>query len=322
MKSRKDMQTSQDRTDQAVLLIAFGGPECREDVRPFLTRVTKGRVPQERLEGVACHYDLFGGKSPVNEVTFAQADGLRQALESGGQPMPVYVGMRNWHPLLADTLKQMAEDGIRSAVGMIMSVFQSTSSWDQYQVEVSSALSSAGIDLRLTYTTPFFDRPGFIRTMAEHILDCRKEIPESHRDNAYIVFTAHSLPLSDPQVTLYEEQALYSATQIAHRLGCERWRIAYQSRSGRPQDPWLEPDVNDVLRELAQDGVTDVTIAPIGFVCDNVEVLYDLDVEARQTAQDEGIRLTRATTVGTDPEFMETMAEMVRESEKVSGGKV
>ena len=307
------MNALKDNAAQAVLLIAFGGPECRRDVRPFLTRVTKGRVPQERLEGVACHYEMFDGKSPVNEVTCAQAEALQQLLATSPVPMPVYVGMRNWHPLLEDTVKDMARDGIRYAVGMIMSVFKSRSSWDQYQQEISRALTSTNIDLRFAYTPPFFDQSGFINTMARHIADCRNKMAERGEKAADIVFTAHSLPRSDPQSELYEQQVTYSAARIASRLGYSRWHVAYQSRSGRPQDPWLEPDINDVLRELARGGVKDVTIAPIGFVCDNIEVLYDLDVEARQTAQTEGIRLTRATSVGSDPEFIQTMADMVKE---------
>jgi ferrochelatase len=207
----------------------------------------------------------------------------------------------------------MARDDIRYAVGMIMSVFKSRSSWDQYQREIATALTSTNIDLRFAYTPPFFDQSGFINTMARHIADCRKKMTDRERKAAYIVFTAHSLPRSDPQSDLYEQQITYSAARIASRLACSQWQIAFQSRSGRPQDPWLEPDVNDVLRRLARDGVTDVTIAPIGFVCDNIEVLYDLDVEARQTAQTHGIRLTRATSVGSDPEFIQTMAEMVKE---------
>jgi len=307
------MNASKDNAAQAVLLIAFGGPECRRDVRPFLTRVTKGRVLQERLAGVACHYEMFDGKSPVNEVTFAQAEALQQRLATSPAPMPVYVGMRNWHPLLEDTLKGMARDTIRYAVGMIMSVFKSGSSWDQYQQEISTALTSTNIDLRFAYTPPFFDQSGFINTMARHIADCRNKMSDGDRKAAHIVFTAHSLPCSDPKSDVYEQQFTYSATRIASSVGCSQWHAAYQSRSGRPQDPWLEPDINDVLRQLAREGVKNVTIAPIGFVCDNIEVLYDLDVEARQTAQTEGIRLTRATSVGSDPEFIQTMADMVKD---------
>ena len=314
MNALNEMKIPRPIAPRAVLLIAFGGPECRRDVRPFLTRVTKGRVPQERLESVACHYDMFDGKSPVREITCAQAEALQRRLETGPAAIPVYVGMRNWHPLLIDTVKQMTRDGVRSAVGMIMSVFQSTSSWDQYQTEVSDALTSAGIDLEVVYTPPFFDQPGFISTMARHIADCRNRIAGPRRDDAHILFTAHSLPRSDPQAGTYEEQAAYSAAQIASRLGQRQWRLAYQSRSGRPQDPWLEPDVTDVLRQLAREDVTDVIIAPIGFVCDNIEVLYDLDVEARQAAQTEGISLTRAASVGVDPEFIETMAGMIRKT--------
>lgn len=308
------MNASTDNQKDAVLLIAFGGPECLQDVRPFLTQVTQGRVPQERLEGVARHYELFDGKSPVNEVTCCQADALKAQLEKGGRPISVYVGMRNWHPFLADTLKEMARDGIRSAVAMIMSVFQSTSSWDQYQADVSGAITAAGIDLTMTYTPPFFDQPGFIKTMIKHISDCRDQMDSPLRDQAHVLFTAHSLPRSDPQAGVYEQQVSYSAARIAAGLQLKRWHVAYQSRSGRPTDPWLEPDVNDVLKQLTQQQVKAVTVAPIGFVCDNIEVLYDLDIQLRQTAEQEGISLNRAQSVGTDPEFIQTMTDMVHEA--------
>jgi len=300
-----------DRLGDAVLLIAFGGPECLEDIRPFLVKVTKGRVPEKRLKSVATHYELFGGKSPVNEVTFAQADALKKALEGSGATLPVYVGMRNWRPFLADTLRQIHDDGVQSLVGMIMSVFESKSSWEQYQTDVSEAMSETGIDFNVSYTKPFFDEPGFTTTMSRHITDCLNNVPQNRRGATYIVFTAHSLPHSDPQARLYTKQLNASSIRIAESLSQSNFQIAYQSRSGRPQDPWLEPDVNDVLKKLAEQGVKDVVIAPIGFVCDNIEVLYDLDIQAKETAKGSGINMLRAKTVSDDPEFIKTMAGLV-----------
>ncbi len=300
-----------DNPADAVLLIAFGGPECLEDIRPFLVRVTNGRVPEKRLESVAVHYELFGGKSPVNEVTFAQADALKKALEDRGAPLPVYVGMRNWRPFLTDTLRQMRNDGIQSLVAMIMSVFESQSSWKQYQTDLLEAMSETGLDLNVTYTKPFFDQPGFVTTMSRHITDCLDNLSQTHRDATNILFTAHSLPHSDPQLELYKEQINASAKRIAESLNHDNWWIAYQSRSGRPRDPWLEPDVNDVLKKLGARGVKDVIIAPIGFVSDNIEVLYDLDTQAMETAKIVNISMLRAKTVSDDPEFIDTMAGLV-----------
>ncbi len=303
----------------AVLLIAFGGPKCLEDIRPFLVKVTNGRVPEKRLESVATHYELFGGKSPVNDVTFAQADALKKKLEIRGTPLPVYVGMRNWCPFLADTLRQMRSDGVQSLVAMIMSVFESQSSWEQYQTDISHAISETGIDFNVSYTKPFFGELGFVTTMSRHITDCLNHVPQTRLSATYIVFTAHSLPHSDPQLRLYTKQINASATRIAEIINHSNWQIAYQSRSGRPQDPWLEPDVNDVLKKLAEQGVKDVVIAPIGFVCDNIEVLYDLDTQAMETAKGLGINMLRAKTVSDNPEFIDTMAGLVEDKIRIRG---
>ncbi len=295
----------------AVLVIAFGGPKRPEDVRPFLTRVTQGRVPVERLETVAHHYELFGGRSPVNEVTFRQADALETMLKDQGMPLAVYVGMRNWHPLLVDTVQQMSRDGVRRAVGLILSVYQSKSSWDQYQSDVANAIAGAGVDLSVVYTKPLFDQPGFIKTVSNRARECLEEIPQPDREAAHVLFTAHSLPHSDPQVEVYAKQVDRSATSVAKALAHENWQIVYQSRSGRPQDPWLEPDIRDVLRDLGTRGVNHVVAVPIGFVCDNIEVLYDLDIEAMDMARQAGITFLRAKTVNDDPGFIDALAALV-----------
>lgn len=304
------MTKNQDSFD-AVLVIAFGGPERPEDVRPFLARVTQGRVPAERLETVAHHYELFGGRSPVNEVTFRQADALETILKDQGMPLAVYVGMRNWHPLLVDTVQQMSRDGVNRAVGVILSVYQSKSSWDQYQSDVANAIAEAGVDLSVAYTKPLFDQPGFIKTIAHRAKECLEEIPQPDREAAHVLFTAHSLPHSDPQVEVYAKQVDRSATSVAKALAHENWQVAYQSRSGRPQDPWLDPDIRDVLRELGTRGVKHVVAVPIGFVCDNIEVLYDLDIEAMDTARQAGITFLRAKTVNDDQGFVDALAALV-----------
>ena len=303
--------TENKNTFDAVLVIAFGGPEKPDDIHPFLMKVTQGRVPAERLEKVARHYELFGGRSPVKEVTFRQAQALKATLQKHGMPMPVYVGMRNWHPLLVDTVREMSLDGVKRAVGVIMSVYQSRSSWEQYQSDVADAIARAGVDLDVEYTGPLFDQHGFIKTVSNRIKECLEQIPEPDRKAAHILLTAHSLPYSDPQVELYAQQVDRSAGFVASRLDHPNWQVAYQSRSGRPQDPWLEPDVNDVLRDLGAKGIKHVVAVPIGFVCDNIEVLYDLDTEAMDTARQGGITLLRAMTVSDDETFVNALAKLV-----------
>ncbi len=303
--------TDEDTKYDAVLVLAFGGPEKPEDVRPYLMKVTRGRVPPERLERVARHYDLFGGKSPVNEITFAQAKALERTLKELGTALPVYVGMRNWYPLLEETVVRMGDQGVKRVVAVIMSVFQSHSSWGQYQDDLSDAIEKAGVDLQVAYTKPLYDLPGFVGTMADRVRDCLKGIPDSNRERAHLVFTAHSLPESDPQMALYSEQVNRSAHLISTNLGYDKWQIAFQSRSGRPQDPWLEPDVNHVLKDMAGRDIHDVVVVPIGFVCDNIEVLYDLDTQAKETADQAGIAFCRAKTVGDAPEFIGALADLV-----------
>ncbi len=295
-----------------MLVIAFGGPEKPEDVRPFLINVSQGRIPEERLESVARRYELFGSKSPVTEVTFLQAQALKATLKNQGMPLPVYVGMRNWHPLLVDTVRQMSRDGVSLAVGLIMSVYQSKSSWDQYQTDVANAIAKAGVNLSVEYTGPLFDHLGFIEAASNHIMQCMEQLPTPDRQAAHILFTAHSIPYNDPQVELYARQVDHSATSVARKLDHANWQPAYQSRSGRPQDPWLEPDVNDVLRELGARGVKHVVAVPIGFVSDNIEVLYDLDIEAMETARQAGITLLRARTVSDHQVFIDALADLVR----------
>jgi ferrochelatase len=304
------MTEKQDACD-AVLVIAFGGPEKPEDIRPFLARVTQGRVPAQRLETVALHYEHFGGRSPVKEVTFRQAEALKTTLKDQGVPLAVYVGMRNCDPLVVDTVRQMSRDGVTHAVGIIMSVYQSRSSWDQYQSDVANAIAEAPADLSVAYTQPLFDQPGFIKTVSNRVRECLERIPPPDREAAHVLFTAHSLPHSDPQVAVYAKQVNHSARRVAETLAHENWQVAYQSRTGRPQDPWLEPDVRDVLRELGGRGVKHVVAVPIGFVCDNIEVLYDLDIDAMDTAREAGITFLRAKTVHDDQGFIEALASLV-----------
>jgi ferrochelatase len=300
---------------QAVLLIAFGGPAGPEEIRPFLARVTKGiPIPPERLEEVALHYEAVGGKSPLNEITFRQAEALKRDLQEKRLPLPVYVGMRNAKPFFAETLKQMADDGIQRALGFILSSHQSEASWDRYQKNVADARAQLGFAApEVDYGAGFCDHPLFIQTWVELIQASFAEIPERERPNTHVIFTAHSLPVAMTSGSPYVEQLETTARLIAARLGHERWSLAYQSRSGKPTDPWLEPDIGDAIRKLAAQDCKRVLVAPIGFVCDHVEVLYDLDVEAKRIAEGCDISMRRASCPNDHPLFIRMIAEVIAE---------
>jgi ferrochelatase len=296
----------------SILVIAFGGPEKPEDIRPFLRNVTSGRpIPKERIDEVAHHYELIGGKSPLNELTFRQVRGLESALKKNGSGLPIYVGMRNWHPLLSETVEEMSKANIRRAIGVIMAAHQSEASWDRYKQNVSDAIAQTGAPLSVDYTPPLFDHPLFIEAVSNRVEECLNQIPTANRKDAVIIFTAHSIPTSMADESPYVEQLNTSSRLVADRLGHRNWMLAYQSRSGRPTDPWLEPDVCDVIRDLTAKGVEYVIAAPIGFVCDHVEILYDLDIEAARVAKEVGIKLLRAKTVNDDVKFIEALADVV-----------
>lgn len=307
----------------AVLVIAFGGPEGREDIRPFLANVLRGRrVAPERVEEVAHHYELFGGVSPINALTRRQASGLEVALARRGRPLPVYVGMRNWHPYLADTLRQMSRDGIKRAVGVIAAAHRSYSSCTQYRENVTDArraLRAAGLaDVELTYVRDWHLSEGFIEANAEHVCAAIETLPAAVRDAAEIVFTAHSIPLSMAERYPYERQIRESAEAVIAELARKTpdaarrpWRLVFQSRSGRPEDPWLEPDVCEYLRSTS---AAAVVLSPLGFVSDHIEVLYDLDMEAAQVARDVGVPLARASAVNDHRLFVAALADAVIET--------
>jgi ferrochelatase len=296
----------------AVLLIAFGGPTAPDEIRPFLENVVRGRrIPPERLEDVAHHYELIGGRSPLNELTFRQAEKLRAAV-----PLPVYVGMRNWAPYLADTLARMADDGVRRAIGLILSPHTTEASRERYLETVAEGCAALGPRApEITYVGSWHDRPLFIAAVTAGVEAALAGIPTERRRDTPLVFTAHSVPVAMAEGSPYVAEITASARAVAERLGAARWLVAYQSRSGSPRDLWLEPDVNDVLRTLAADGARDVVVVPVGFVCDHVEVLYDLDVEARATAASLGLGFARASTVNDHPLFVQMLAEVVREAQ-------
>jgi ferrochelatase len=272
------------------------------------------RVSPERVEEVAHHYELFGGVSPITEVTRRQARGLEQRLAALGHPLPVFVGMRNWHPLLADTLREMYEAGHRHAVGFIAAAQHSYSSCQQYRENVIAArdeLRRDGQDVGVTYAGSWFDHPLWIAANTAHVREALMRLPEALRAEARLVFTAHSIPTTMAERSRYQEQLNTSATLVAAEAGIEDWALVYQSRSGRPGDPWLEPDVSDYLRQARKDGLRAAVICPIGFVCDHIEVLYDLDREAADVCREIGLEMTRAEAVNDDPRFLDMMADVV-----------
>ena len=300
----------------SVLLIAFGGPTAPAEIRPFLANVARGRnIPRERLEEVARHYEAMpGGRSPLNALTEAQAAGLRAALVRGGRPLPVYVGMRNWHPFLHETLAAMAADGRRRAVGLILSAFRSEASWERYAADVAAARARVAGAPEVVYAPPWFEHEHFIAAAADRAAAALGEIPPQARERTPLVFTAHSIPRAMAATSPYVADFGAAAAAVARRLRHARWLLAYQSRSGGPRDPWLEPDVGEAIRDLAKAGERRVVLAPIGFVVDHVEVLYDLDTEARAVAAQHGVAYHRAAAVNDHPEFVEMLAELVREA--------
>ena len=292
-----------------VLLLAFGGPTRAEEIRPFLANVLRGRsVPPERVEEVVRHYEAIGGRSPLRDLTFRQARQLEAMLAAGGPPLPVYVGMRSWEPYLADTLARMAADGRRRAVAVILSPHASEASRERYMEEVKAAGAGAPT---VRWVGSWHTHPLFVTAVADAATAALVTLPAARRAAAPLVFTAHSVPVAMAARAPYVAEIAASARAVAERLGRTRWQVAYQSRSGSPHEPWLEPDVNDALRALAADGARDVVVVPVGFVCDHVEVLYDLDVEARATARAAGLGFARASTVNDHPLFIQMLAEVV-----------
>jgi len=302
----------------AVLLIAFGGPEKMEDVRPFLAKVLKGRtVPSQRLEEVIHHYEVFNGRSPLNEITFRQARALQQLLDRDGPRLPVYVGMRNWPPYFHETLAKMAAAGIRHALGLILSAQQNEASWGRYQENIAAAREQIGTRApTIDYAPGWHDHSLFIEAVADLARQAFDQISAERREQAPLVFTAHSVPVAMPGTPTYVQQIEAGARLVAARIGHPRWSVAYQSRSGDPRTPWLEPDIGVVLPRLAAGGAREAVVVPIGFVCDHIEVLYDLDTEARQIATRNGLKLIRAGTVNDHPTFIHMLADVVRKAEE------
>ncbi|MFN8610859.1 MAG: ferrochelatase [Vulcanimicrobiota bacterium] len=300
-------------TYDALLILSFGGPNAHEDVMPFLENVTRGRkIPHERLLEVAEHYHHFGGKSPINEQNLALVAALRQQLAERGHQLPVYWGNRNWHPFLLDTLNEMKQDGVKKAVAFFTSAFSSYSGCRQYHEDISKARAQVGAGApQIDKLGRFYLRPGFLQPMADGLA---RAVSELSPHNPTVLFTAHSIPNSMASSCAYEEQ-LQQACQLCHQLSQvgAPWELVYQSRSGPPQQPWLEPDVCDRMRQLHQQGCRAVVLVPIGFISDHLEVLYDLDTEAAQLAEELGMAMRRVATVGVDARFVSMIVDLIEE---------
>ena len=305
----------------ALLVVSFGGPEGMDDVMPFLANVLRGRnVPESRMREVAHHYELFGGVSPINGQNRRLISALEQLLEQEGPRLPVYWGNRNWHPLLADTLRQMRDDGIKKALAFVTSAYSSYSGCRQYREDIERAREAVGEGAPLVdKLRAFYNHSGFVMPNAENLQAALEQIPSERRAAARVAFTAHSIPAAMAAGCDYQRQLLETCRLVAYvagayaRVGALNWRLVFQSRSGPPTQAWLEPDILDHLRALKAEGVTDVVVAPIGFISDHMEVLYDLDTEARQVSEELGLNMIRAATVGTHPEFLRMIRVLILE---------
>ena len=301
----------------SVLLVSFGGPEDPRDVEPFLANVTAGRqIPAERLEAVARQYHHFGGVSPLNEQCRQLRDALAGRLAASGRDLPVYWGNRNWTPYLADTVAEMAAAGHRRALALVTSAYSSYSSCRQYLDDIAAARASVGVTApAIDKVRAYYDHPGFIAPFVDEVAGARMSLPAELRSQARLMFTAHSIPESMAAGCDYERQLGETARLVAVGASFDGWTMAWQSRSGPPSVPWLEPDVNDCLRDLSSRGAAAVVLAPIGFVTDHMEVMWDLDMVAAGTAADLGLRLVRASTPGTGPDdrFVAMWQELIEE---------
>jgi protoporphyrin/coproporphyrin ferrochelatase len=313
----------------AFLLVSFGGPEGPADVMPFLENVTRGRgVPRERLAAVAEHYYAFGGVSPINQQCRDLLAAVRADLAASGLALPVYWGNRNWTPYLTDVVRTMADDGVRRAIAFVTSAYSSYSGCRQYLDDIERARAAAGPDApRIDKIRRFFNHPGFIEPFADNARAALATLPADLREEAHLVFTAHSVPVAMAEASgpvkespkagggRYAAELTEAARLVAERIGQGRhpWSLAYQSRSGPPSVPWLEPDVRDHLGELAKSGTRAVVLIPVGFVSDHMEVRHDLDIEAAQVAGSLELAYARAATPGASPRFASMITDLVRE---------
>ncbi|HKU67000.1 MAG TPA: ferrochelatase [Candidatus Baltobacteraceae bacterium] len=290
-------------SSRAVVLLGFGGPTRPEEIRPFLDRVLQGRrVPPDRVEIVVSHYLHMGGKSPFNELTQRQADALARELHDRGVDASVRTAYLNAAPFVADVAADMQREGVRPVV-VILAAHQSPASWDKYLALIPDA----------KYVPPYYEHPLFVQANAQRVREALARFGKNDFDGVHVVFTAHSIPQAMADASPYVQQLHRTAQLVAAKAGVRDWTLAYQSRSGSPMEKWLEPDIRDALRALAGEGVREAIVAPIGFLCDHVEVLYDLDVDAAQAARDAGVHMERASTLNDHPLFIRMLADLVQE---------
>jgi ferrochelatase len=320
------------RPYDALLLVSFGGPERAEDVVPFLRNVTAGKdIPDERLEEVGEHYYANGGRSPINDQNRALIEAIRTDLAADGIDLPVYWGNRNWDPYLRDALEQMREDGIERAAAIVTSAYSSYSGCRQYRENLADAVAEVPGAPRIDKLRHYFNHPGFVEAMVDATLTALADLPEEARRNGHLVFVTHSIPTrmdetSGPRGRAYSTQHRVVAAEIVERVREETGHrypseLVYCSRSGPPQVPWLEPDVNDHLRKLEDEGAAGAVVVPIGFVSDHMEVVYDLDTEARATAEEIGLPFARAATAGVDPRFVAMVRDLLLERAAAERGE-
>lgn len=311
------MQTSDAMPYDAILVLSFGGPEKREDVIPFLENVLRGKpVPRERLLEVAEHYYHFNGISPINEQCRTLIAALRAELDAHDIQLPIYWGNRNWEPYLNESVIRMKQDGVKRALTYVTSGFSCYSGCRQYRENIAAALAQPeAAGLQIDKLRVFYNHPDFIAVVAEQVKIAMQQFAADCRDDVHIAFTAHSIPRSMANTSDYEKQLHEACRLVTESLHLEpsRWKLVYQSRSGRPQDPWLEPDIIDHLRVCKAAGIDQVVISPIGFLSDHMEVMYDLDDEAQRFCEAAGVSMFRAGTPGSHPRFVSMIRKLIQE---------
>ena len=302
-----------------VLVIGFGGPTKPEEVRPFIEEVARGfNIPEARLKEVERHYEAIGGRSPYNELTFKLVSQLEESLKQNRFRVPVFVGMRNWHPFLKETISEIKERGLKKGVGVILAPHRSEVSFERYLKNVEEARRAVGAEeIEYEYLPSWHAHPLFIQAQAEFVGKIYDPLTAEEKGSTHLLFTAHSIPVAMAEKSRYVEEIKESSSLVVRALQVSHWGVAYQSRSGSPREPWLGPDLLTVIRELKQ---KTVLLVPIGFLCDNAEVLYDLDIEAKEAAGKSGVRYLRAPTVTGHPKFTALLTELIGELLVAGGG--
>lgn len=305
-------------TKTAALLIGFGGPTSPSEVRPFLASVLQGvKIPPERFDAVLDHYETVGGVSPYNTAVLSQQRALDTWFKKQGMTIPVFVGLRHSSPSFKAALSQLKENHIEKVIGFVLSPFRCYTSFEKYKERIDEAKNELNLSgIKIEYTDPFYQNTSFLQAQSRKVQEVLRMQPHLNGSETFFIFSAHSIPLAMSDKSGYAGQFSQSASVIAQNLGLTFWEVAYQSRSGSPAEPWLGPDVKEVIQKLNKLQFRNVIIIPIGFVCDNVEILYDLDIDARQAAEEAGFNYHRSETVSDDPLFIEMMGKQITQKLK------